>query len=77
MPLTPSSAVKLPELSANELKLLNSGETIQGQKRDGSAGIGWVVLDVEACPHLVFSSLLDFDRYVTLPSANAYFVSSV
>lgn len=58
------SSITLPELSENELKLLSNGEIIQGQKRDGSAGSGWVVMDVDACPHLVFSSLVDFDRSV-------------
>jgi len=60
------SSITLPELSENELKLLNNGEIIQGQKRDGSAGSGWVVMDVDACPHLVFSSLVDFDSYAKM-----------
>jgi len=61
-PSSTTSSITLPELSESELKLLNNGEIIQGQKRDGSAGTGWVVMDVDACPHRVFSSLVDFER---------------
>lgn len=57
---------KLPSLSANQKKKLADGERIQEQSRMGREGSGYVVLDVEAPPYIVWECLLDFESYPEL-----------
>jgi len=53
----------LPRLSDEQLALLASGERIQEQSKMGREGSGFVVLDVDAPPYVVWECLLDFERY--------------
>lgn len=57
---------KLPSLSADQKKKLCDGERIQEQSRMGREGSGYVVLDVEAPPYIVWECLLDFESYPEL-----------
>jgi len=57
---------KLPSLSADQRKKLNNGERIQEQSRMGREGSGYVVLDVEVPPYIVWECLLDFESYPEL-----------
>lgn len=57
---------KLPSLSADQKKKLLDGERIQEQSRMGREGSGYVVLDVEAPPYVVWECLLDFESYSEL-----------
>mmetsp|Transcript_1453 Transcript_1453/g.3737 ORF Transcript_1453/g.3737 Transcript_1453/m.3737 type:complete len:514 (+) Transcript_1453:255-1796(+) len=57
---------KLPELTKDQkLKLVN-GKRIQEQSRMGREGSGYVVMDVEAPPYVVWECLLDFESYPEL-----------
>ena len=57
---------KLPKLSADQKKKLVNGECIQEQSRMGTEGSGYVILDVEAPPYVVWECLLDFEAYPEL-----------
>jgi len=57
---------KLPSLSAGQKKKLVDGERVQEQSRMGREGSGYVVLDVEAPPYIVWECLLDFESYPEL-----------
>ena len=57
---------KLPSLSAEQKKKLEIGERVQEQSRMGREGSGYVVLDVEAPPYIVWECLLDFESYPEL-----------
>ena len=57
---------KLPNLSAEQKRKLLDGERIQEQSRMGREGSGYVVLDVEAPPYIVWECLLDFESYPEL-----------
>lgn len=57
---------KLPNLSADQKIKLVNGERIQEQSRMGREGSGYVVLDVEAPPYVVWECLLDFESYPEL-----------
>lgn len=57
---------KLPTLSLDQRKKLLEGERIQEQSRMGREGSGYVVLDVEAPPYIVWECLLDFESYPEL-----------
>jgi len=57
---------KLPSLSSEQKKKLFDGERIQEQSRMGREGSGYVVLDVEAPPYIVWECLLDFESYPEL-----------
>lgn len=54
---------QLPKLSADQLRRLADGERIQEQSRMGREGAGYVVLDVQAPPYVVWECLLDFESY--------------
>jgi len=57
---------KLPNLSTDQKKKLINGERIQEQSRMGREGSGYVILDVEAPPYIVWECLLDFESYPEL-----------
>ena len=57
---------KLPSLSGDQKKKLLDGDRIQEQSRMGREGSGYVVLDVEAPPYIVWECLLDFESYPDL-----------
>ena len=57
---------KLPSLSTDQKNKLIDGERIQEQSRMGREGSGYVVLDVEAPPYVVWECLLDFESYPEL-----------
>jgi len=57
---------ELPSLSADQKKKLRAGERIQEQSRMGREGSGYVALDVEAPPYIVWECLLDFESYPEL-----------
>lgn len=53
----------LPKLSKEQIRKLEAGERIQEQARMGREGSGYVVVDVQAPPYVVWESLLDFESY--------------
>jgi hypothetical protein len=53
----------LPNLSSQQRRALANGERIQEQSKMGREGSGYVVLDVEAPPYVVWECLLDFEAY--------------
>jgi len=57
---------KLPNLSVDQKKKLFDGERIQEQSRMGREGSGYVILDVEAPPYIIWECLLDFESYPEL-----------
>jgi len=57
---------ELPNLSAEQKKNLFDGKRIQEQSRMGREGSGYVILDVEAPPYIVWECLLDFESYPEL-----------
>lgn len=59
-----TNSLNLPILNEEDIKLLDNGEHIQKQLRDGRSGTGWVVVSVDSSPDLVFSKLADFMRLV-------------
>jgi len=57
---------KLPKFTdAQRTKLVN-GERIQEQSRMGREGSGYVVLDIEAPPYVIWECLLNFESYPEL-----------
>ena len=54
---------QLPQLNAEQKRLLNQGERIQEQSKMGREGSGYVVMDVKAPPYAVWEVLLDFEAY--------------
>ena len=54
--------LKLPKLTSTEISRLASGERIQKQFREGRAGNGIVVVEVDANKENVFKTLKDFHR---------------
>mmetsp|Transcript_43010 Transcript_43010/g.104121 ORF Transcript_43010/g.104121 Transcript_43010/m.104121 type:complete len:425 (-) Transcript_43010:271-1545(-) len=60
---------QLPTLTAEQKALLVKGERVQEQARMGREGSGYVVLDVQAPPYVVWECLLDFESYPqTIPT---------
>ena len=60
---------ELPSLTPEQVKLLEAGERVQEQARMGREGSGYVVLDVNAPPYVVWECLLDFESYPeTIPT---------
>ncbi|GAX21041.1 hypothetical protein FisN_1Lh287 [Fistulifera solaris] len=53
----------LPSLSDEQRKQLAAGERIQEQSKMGREGSGFVVVDVNAPPYVVWECLLDFENY--------------
>lgn len=53
----------LPTLTAEQRRLLEAGERVQEQSKMGREGSGFVVLDVQAPPYIVWECLLDFEAY--------------
>mmetsp|Transcript_9247 Transcript_9247/g.14294 ORF Transcript_9247/g.14294 Transcript_9247/m.14294 type:complete len:428 (+) Transcript_9247:29-1312(+) len=56
----------LPRLSAEQKRLLRLGERIQEQSKMGRDGSGYVVVDVNVPPYVVWECLLDFESYPEL-----------
>jgi hypothetical protein len=54
--------LNLPQLTAQELIGLAQGERVQKQTRDGRAGNGIVVVEVDANRDSVFNTLRDFEK---------------
>jgi hypothetical protein len=54
---------QLPKLTKEQKRLLVAGERIQEQSNMGREGSGYVVLDVQAPPYVVWECLLDFESY--------------
>lgn len=63
-------APPMPELSADELAKLAAGEAVKKQVQTASgkdaAGRGVAVQDIHAEPAVVWSRIMDFDRYPTM-----------
>lgn len=57
---------KLPKLSSEQKKKLFNGERVQEQSRMGREGSGYVVLDIEAPPYIIWECLLNFEDYPEL-----------
>jgi hypothetical protein len=55
----------LPVLSSLQKQRLAAGERVQEQSKMGGEGSGYVVLDVQAPPFVVWECLLDFESYPT------------
>lgn len=53
----------LPRLSADQKRRLKLGERIQEQSKMGRDGSGYVVVDVNVPPYVVWECLLDFESY--------------
>jgi len=58
--------VTLPALNTRERLALAAGERIQKQNRDGRAGYGIVVVDVQASADDVFDELTKFEEYANM-----------
>jgi hypothetical protein len=56
----------LPNLSSEQKMKLAKGERVQEQSRMGREGSGYVVLDVDAPPYVIWECLLDFESYSEL-----------
>jgi hypothetical protein len=60
---------ELPKLSGEQIRNLQAGGRVQEQSRMGREGSGYVVLDVQAPPYVVWECLLDFESYPeTIPT---------
>lgn len=57
---------ELPKLTDEQKIKLVYGERIQEQSRMGREGSGYVVLDIEAPPYVIWECLLDFESYPEL-----------
>ena len=57
------SDVLLPYLNHEDKILLAAGEIIEKQDRNGSRGLGIVVVDIKSSPDLVFEALTRFGMY--------------
>jgi hypothetical protein len=55
-----------PLLTDDQEELLRKGERIQYQREMGNQGYGYVVMDVQASPDIVWDCLLDFHSYPQL-----------
>lgn len=55
-----------PPLTSEQEDLLRRGERIQYQREMGNQGFGYVVMDVQAPPDIVWDCLLDFHSYPQL-----------
>ncbi|GKY91727.1 hypothetical protein MPSEU_000144500 [Mayamaea pseudoterrestris] len=53
----------LPTLTEEQNELLRKGERVQYQAKMGGEGNGFVVVDVQAPPYVVWECLLDFEAY--------------
>lgn len=62
-PINPSSPVELPFLTKFDLLALQNGERVQKQSRTGRSGYGYVVVDVDAHPDMVFEALSQIGKY--------------
>lgn len=54
---------KLPKLTIEQKSKLVNGERVQEQSRMGREGSGYVVLDIEAPPYIIWECLLNFESY--------------
>jgi hypothetical protein len=59
----PCSDILLPYLTPQDKIVLDSGEMIKKQERNGSKGLGLVVLDIKCSPDIVFDTLTQFSMY--------------
>jgi ribosome-associated toxin RatA of RatAB toxin-antitoxin module len=59
----PYSDILLPYLTPQDKIVLDSGEMIKKQERNGSKGLGLVVLDIKCSPDIVFDTLTQFSMY--------------
>lgn len=59
--ITPDTV--LPFLNARDKMLLASGEMIEKQERNGPRGSGFVVVDIQSSPDVVFETLSRFGMY--------------
>lgn len=57
---------KLPKFTDEQRTKLVNGERIQEQSRMGREGSGYVVLDIEAPPYVIWECLLNFESYPKL-----------
>ena len=57
---------ELPKLTVEQKIKLVNGKRIQEQSRMGREGSGYVVLDIEAAPYVIWECLLDFESYPEL-----------
>jgi len=57
---------KLPKFTDEQRTKLVNGERIQEQSRMGREGSGYVVLDIEAPPYVIWECLLNFESYPQL-----------
>lgn len=60
------SSLNLPVLNKRERAALADGERVQKQDRFMNAGMGIVVMDVQAAKEDVFETLQQFDKYVDM-----------
>jgi ribosome-associated toxin RatA of RatAB toxin-antitoxin module len=59
----PYSDILLPYLTPQDKIVLSSDEMIKKQERDGSKGLGLVVVDIKCSPDIVFDTLTQFSMY--------------
>jgi len=62
----PRTPIVLPSLTAAELQQLQTGLPVRRQERQGRQGSGFVVVDVDAPPSLVFNCLKSFEEYAEM-----------
>ena len=55
--------IVLPNLTAQDKRILAGGEIIEKQYRNGSRGTGLVVVDIQYSPDAVFETLTQFAKY--------------
>lgn len=53
----------LPDLNGRDKMRLASGEMIEKQERNGTRGSGFVVVDIQSSPDVVFDTLSRFEMY--------------
>jgi hypothetical protein len=53
----------LPTLTADQERQLARGERVQEQSKMGREGSGYVVMDIDAPPQVIWECLLDFEAY--------------
>lgn len=57
------SDIILPDLTAQDKRILVTGERIEKQERNGHSGTGLVVVDIKFSPDVVFETLTKFAKY--------------
>jgi ribosome-associated toxin RatA of RatAB toxin-antitoxin module len=55
--------IVLPELTTQDKMILAAGEMIEKQYRNGYTGTGFVVVDIQLSPDVVFDTLTQFAKY--------------